>query len=191
MVGEVFNTYIIVEARDKMIVIDKHAAHERIIFENLRAAMRKVKTSSQLLMVPVEVMMTSDEVETIKEYAKEIEACGFEFTAGRHTVSVTSIPEGISTDAVGDMLSVIAEKVKTGTGSAKLTRDILFEKALYQASCKAAVKAGREYPAGQVKWIADCLMSNPEILFCPHGRPVAVEISKKQLDRQVERPDAN
>ena len=142
---------------------------------------------SQLLMLPIEVMMTSDEIQTLAQYKNEIESVGFEISTGRYTVSVTAIPEGISSDAVPDMLTVIAERIKSNTGSAKLTRDIIFEKALYQASCKAAVKAGREYPAEYVEWIVGKLMELPDITVCPHGRPVAMELTKKNLDYQFER----
>ena len=188
IIGEAFNAYVLVEHGDRLLLIDKHAAHERIIFEQLKASMsqRESKTS-QLLMLPIEVMMTSEEVLLIEEYRKEIEAVGFEFTVGKYTVNVNAVPEGISTDAVTDMLTVIAERIKNNTGSAKLTRDIIFEKALYQASCKAAIKAGREYPREYVKWIVDKLMEIPDITVCPHGRPVAMELTRKNLDYQFER----
>ena len=188
IIGEAFNAYVLVEHGDRLLLIDKHAAHERIIFEQLKASMsqRESKTS-QLLMLPTEVMMTSEEVLLIEEYRKEIEAVGFEFTVGKYTVNVNAVPEGISTDAVTDMLTVIAERIKNNTGSAKLTRDIIFEKALYQASCKAAIKAGREYPREYVKWIVDKLMEIPDITVCPHGRPVAMELTRKNLDYQFER----
>ena len=142
---------------------------------------------SQLLMLPLEVMLTSEEIQTLVEYRTEIEAVGFEFTNVKYTVSITAIPEGIETDAVSDMLAVMAERIKSNTGSARLTRDIIFEKALYQASCKAAIKAGREYPEGHIKWLVDKLMELPDITVCPHGRPVAMELSKKNLDGQFER----
>ena len=187
IIGEAFNAYVIVEVGERMLLIDKHAAHERIIFEQLKAGMHNASATSQLLMLPIEVMLTSEEIQTISQYAKEIEAVGFEFTTGKYTVSVSAIPEGISAEAVSDMLAVIAERIKSNTGSAKLTRDIIFEKALYQASCKAAIKAGREYPPEYIKWLVDKLMELPDITVCPHGRPVAMELSKKQLDRQFER----
>ncbi|MBE6549390.1 MAG: DNA mismatch repair endonuclease MutL [Ruminococcaceae bacterium] len=187
IIGEAFNAYVVVEVGDRMLVIDKHAAHERIIFEQLKAGMKNDDRASQMLMLPIEVMLTSDEIHIISQYSAEIEAIGFEFTTGKYTVSVTAIPEGISTDAVGDMFAVIADRIKNNTGSAKLTRDIIFEKALYQASCKAAIKAGREYPPEYVKWLVDRLMELPDITVCPHGRPVAMELSKKDLDRQFER----
>jgi DNA mismatch repair protein MutL len=187
IVGELFNSYVVVELGEKMLLIDKHAAHERVIFERLKAGMKSQSPTSQLLLLPLEVMLTSDEVAIIDEYRHEIEAVGFEFSLGRNTVSVNAIPEGVALEAVSDMLAVIAERLKSNTGTAALTRDIIFEKALYQASCKAAIKAGREYPPEYVAWLVDKLMELPDITFCPHGRPVAMELSKKKIDHQFER----
>ena len=187
IVGELFNSYVVVEMGEKMLLIDKHAAHERVIFERLKAGMKSHERASQLLLLPLEVMLTSDEVAIIDQYRPEIEAVGFEFSLGRNTVSINAIPEGVALEAVSDMLAVIAERIKSSTGTAALTRDIIFEKALYQASCKAAIKAGREYPPEYVEWLVGKLMELPDITFCPHGRPVAMELSKKKIDHQFER----
>lgn len=187
IVGEVFNSYIIVQVEEKMLIIDKHAAHERIIFEQLKKNMYSQEVSSQLLMLPIDVMLMSDEVAAIEEYREELEAVGFEFSASRNTVSVTALPVGIEQDAVADMFAVVADRIKNGTGKVDLTRNIIFEKALYQASCKAAIKAGREYAKGHGEWVVEKLMEIPDITFCPHGRPVAMELSKKNIDRQFER----
>ncbi len=187
IVGELFNSYVVVELEEKMLLIDKHAAHERVIFEQLKAGMKNRERASQLLMLPLDVMMTSEEVSLISEYRAEIEAVGFEFTCGKYTVSVSAVPEGISLEAVPDMIAVIAERIKSNTGTAMITRDIIFERALYQASCKAAIKAGREYPPEYVAWLVDKLMELPDVTFCPHGRPVAMELSKAKIDHQFER----
>ncbi len=187
IVGEVFNAYVIVEKGDCMLLIDKHAAHERILFEQLKAGLQKAGGDSQLLMLPLEIMLTSEEIQTLSQFHTELEAIGFSFSTGRYTVTVTAIPEGITVDAVGDMLAVMAERIGQNTGSAKLTRDIIFEKALYQAACKAAIKAGRVYPPEYTKWLVDRLMALPDITVCPHGRPVAMELSKQRLDHQFER----
>lgn len=187
ILGEAFHSYVFVELSDRVLVVDKHAAHERVLFEQLRAGMNRADKVSQLLMFPIEVMMTSEEIETLSTYRAEIEAVGFEFILGKYTANVSAIPEGIETDAVSDMLAVMAERIKSNTGSAKLTRDIIFEKALYQASCKAAIKAGREYSEEHIRWLIAELMRLPDITVCPHGRPVAMSISKKNLDHQFER----
>ena len=187
MVGEVFHSYVIVEQGDRMLLIDKHAAHERIIFEQLKANMRDKAVESQLLMLPIEIMLMSEEVGLLDTYRNELEAVGFTYSCLRNTVRVDSIPSGIESGAVPDMLAAIAEQLRRGVDTAKLTRDILFEKALYQASCKAAIKAGRDYPEEHIKWLVDKLMEIPDITFCPHGRPVAMEMKKRNIDHQFER----
>ena len=187
MVGEVFHSYVIVEQGDRMLLIDKHAAHERIIFEGLKANMKDKTVDSQLLMLPIEIMLMSEEVGLLDTYRQELEAVGFTYSCLRNTVRVDSIPSGIQAGAVPDMLATIAEQLKSGVDTAKLTRDILFEKALYQASCKAAIKAGRDYPTEHIGWLVDQLMAIPDITFCPHGRPVAMEMKKRNIDHQFER----
>ncbi len=187
MVGEVFHSYVIVEQGDRMLLIDKHAAHERIIFEKLKANMKDKAVESQLLLLPIEIMLMSEEVGLLDTYRHELEAVGFSYTCLRNTVRVDSIPSGIEAGAVPDMLAAIAEQLKSGVDTAKLTRDILFEKALYQASCKAAIKAGRDYPPEHIGWLVDKLMEIPDITFCPHGRPVAMEMKKRNIDHQFER----
>ena len=93
----------------------------------------------------------------------------------------------MGTSTAGIAHAAIVGHIKSATGTAKLTRDIIFEKALYQASCKAAIKAGREYPEEHIEWLVAEMMKLPDITFCPHGRPVALELTKKNLDHQFER----
>ena len=109
------------------------------------------------------------------------------FSTARNTVSVSAIPEGVSSSDVSDMIATMADRLKNGTGRADITRDIIFEKALYQASCKASIKGGREYPPEYVESLVSQLMEIPDITFCPHGRPVAMEITKSNLERQFKR----
>jgi len=187
IIGEAFNSYIIVERGEKIILIDKHAAHERIIFERLKANMKSADINSQMMLFPIDTMLTREEINILEQYRHEIEATGFGFKTGRNTVSITEVPEGIDTGAAADMISEIAEKLLSETGTARITRDIVFEKALYQASCKAAIKAGREYPFEEARALVDEMMKMPDITFCPHGRPVAMELSKKNIDRQFAR----
>ena len=187
MVGEVFHAYVIVEWGDRMLLIDKHAAHERLIFERLKANMKEQEVGTQLLMLPLEVMMMSGEIALLDEYRTELEKIGFSFSCMKNTIQVDGIPTGISPDAVPDMLTVFAERLQNGTGTAQLTRDILFEKALYQASCKAAIKAGWNNSEERLSVLVDQLMALPDITVCPHGRPVAMEMKKRTIDHQFER----
>ncbi len=187
IIGEAFHAYVLVEVEDKLLVIDKHAAHERILFEQLKAGLHEAQPVSQLLMLPIDVMMTAAEVEALREYNGELEKIGFSLRYARNTVSADAIPEGVDSAAVTAMLESMAGRILNATGSVKLTRDIIFEKALYQAACKAAVKAGRAYADGHIEWIVAKLMQIPDITFCPHGRPVALELSHHTLDKQFDR----
>ena len=191
LVGEVFHSYLLVEMGDTMLLIDKHAAHERIIFEELKARMKAAGKGrgmdAQLLLLPIEVMLMSEEVGLLEEYRAELEAVGFTYSCLRNTVRVESIPSGVAPGAVPEMIATVAEHLRGDVNNATLTRDIFFEKALYQASCKAAIKAGRDYPAEQLGLLVDKLMALPDITVCPHGRPVAMEMKKRNIDRQFER----
>ena len=187
IVGEVFNSYLSVEREDKMLIIDKHAAHERIIFEKNKQMMKQKEPSSQILIAPIEIMLTSAEIAVVNDYLADFEKLGFKLQAKKYSILVYSIPTELSSCDVQDTLATMINRIKDGLGNAKLTRDILFEKALYQASCKAAIKAGREYVEAHTEWIVEQLMKIPDITFCPHGRPVAMELSKRNLDHQFER----
>ena len=187
VIGEVWNAYILVEQEDKLLLIDQHAAHERIIFEQLKAAMHAQDPMSQMLMLPIEFEFSMADALILEEYRTEIEAIGFLYEVTDRRISVYGIPIGVESGAVEDMFSTIADRIRTDTGSAQLTRDMMFEKALYQASCKAAIKAGRVYAAEHIAWVCDQLMRIPDITVCPHGRPVAMTLSRSNLDRQFKR----
>ena len=187
ILGEAFNSYVFVEFGEKVLVIDKHAAHERIIFEDLRAKMVSADIDSQLVMIPIEVMLTSDEIQALTDYKDEIEKIGFSLEFKKHSVLVSAIPGNISVNAVDEMIITFADRIINETGSIQVSKNIIFERALYQASCKAAIKAGREYPKEHIVWLVDKLMQLQDITFCPHGRPIAIEMSKNQLDHQFER----
>lgn len=187
IVGEIFNSYIIVEKGDSCLIIDKHAAHERQIFERFKRNMNNDGRAAVILALPREVMLMSGEVALIEEYRSEIEAVGFEFTSSRNTVSLSAIPDGIDINEAAGMIESIAGALADSTGSVELTRDLVFEKALYQASCKAAIKAGRIYPDEYIEKLVDDLMKMPDITYCPHGRPVAFEMKKSALDHRFKR----
>ncbi|MBQ9098477.1 MAG: DNA mismatch repair endonuclease MutL [Clostridia bacterium] len=187
IVGEVFHAYVVVECGDTMLLIDKHAAHERVLFEQLRAHMKERTEANQILMIPLEISLAGSDVETLSSFRAEIEAIGFVFVSNSHGVSVHEIPEGLAPAAAAELLQTLADQLHEGTGNAALSRDILFEKALYQGACKAAIKAGREYPPEYIEWLCQQLQKLPDITVCPHGRPVAMELKHSYIDRQFKR----
>ncbi|MEE0970358.1 MAG: DNA mismatch repair endonuclease MutL [Clostridia bacterium] len=187
IVGEAFNSYIFLETEGKLLLIDKHAAHERIIFEGFKKIMKGGENLSQIMMLPIEVTLGREEISSLNEYKAEIESVGFTYGIDENKVSVRAIPVGITADAVPEIFQIFAERLLSGTGNVSLTRDLIFEKALYQASCKAAIKAGRVYSEKDNEWLCKKLMEMPDITVCPHGRPVAIEMTKSMLDKQFER----
>ena len=187
IIGEAFNCYVLVERGDTLLLIDKHAAHERILFEEFKAKIRQVEGAAQLLIPSLELVMSGEECAALDEYRAELEAIGFAYAIRGTTVEITQIPNGVSTVVAPDLLGLIAAQILTDQGSAQLTRDLLFERALYQASCKSAIKGGRTYDEGHIAWLVERLLSLPDITVCPHGRPVAIELTHRALDKQFSR----
>ncbi len=182
MVGEVFQCYVVLELDDTMYLVDKHAAHERILFEQLKRGMRAGEQSMQGLLIPLQLTMTASERQTAEEFRGEIMAAGFDYTVTETGATLTQIPSFLSLQAASDAFCETVTRLSDRSGTASLTRDQRCEQALFQASCKAAIKAGREYDAAHLKWICDRVLSDPEIRYCPHGRPVCFTMTKAAIE---------
>ena len=187
IIGELYNSYVIVELGEIAYIIDKHAAHERIIFEDLKAKISQAEPTSQILLFPIEISLTRSEEEAICEWESDIRKTGFGFTLENGIAKISEIPSEISPSAVEDSFVTLLDKLSSGEADAKNSRYQKFEKALYQCSCKAAIKAGRVYDKEHIKWICDRVLTLDNIKYCPHGRPIAFEITKHFLEKQFER----
>ena len=191
ILGEAFLSYLFIEVEDRIMVIDKHAAHERIIFEdlreNLKNRMNSMEIPMQILLMPLDIPLTPRLLSTVTEFENDIRAIGYEFEIGEKSASLTAIPVSLDINAARDVFEEIADKLLSGTGSAEITRDTVFEKALYQASCKAAIKAGRPDAKEDTEAFIKKLLVLPDIRYCPHGRPVAFELTKDNLEKQFKR----
>ena len=187
IVGEIFASYIIVETEDKVLMVDKHAAHERINFERLRANMNMDRPNVQLILTPEKIAVSTEEAAFCEEYRRELEACGFEFSVAAKEISLTGIPFGFEKAEARTLLtSLIAESLNNSVPP-ESAKQAIFERALYQSSCKASIKAGRIYDHAHIRWICDNLFRYDCVKYCPHGRPVAFEISKKEIDTRFGR----
>ncbi len=188
IIGEAFDCYVLVEQDGALLMIDKHAAHERVIFEDLKAIRETDgRVASQNLLLPLTVKLTADESSALEEYKDEISAVGFEFAPADGYADISAIPAEISTaDAEGLFIKMLDEIIE-GRGNPEITEKIRREKALYQVACKAAIKGGRKYDRALIEWLVSKLMELPDITVCPHGRPVAYRLTKSELDRQFER----
>ncbi|MBR2971300.1 MAG: DNA mismatch repair endonuclease MutL [Clostridia bacterium] len=187
-IGEAFDCYVMVEYEGALLVIDKHAAHERVIFEDLKKQREADKRiANQLLMLPLTVLLGHEELACATEYMSELQAVGFDYSVSGSAVDITAIPEAISTDDAEALFVKMLDEIIEGRGKPAITDAVRREKALYQVACKAAIKGGRVYTKEILHWLIKKLLLIPDITVCPHGRPVAFRLTKNELDRQFER----
>ena len=187
VVGVMFNCYVFVELEDRMLVIDKHAAHERLLFEKMRENMLKNEPSSQLLMFPTPVPLDRNEYAAVCQYRDELYKMGFDFTEDEGGAALLQYPTGLTDAQAVTLFSALASRLAEGHGDLEIGRDAFYERSLYQASCKAAVKGGREDSPENIRYIVEQVIVNPKVRFCPHGRPVAFEMTKSQFEKQFDR----
>ncbi|MBQ8404548.1 MAG: DNA mismatch repair endonuclease MutL [Clostridia bacterium] len=188
IIGELYTSYVIMQLEDKVLIVDKHAAHERINFEILRAGMASLEPDSQLLIIPESVMLSGEEAVCATEFAEEITACGFVFEIkdGKNAI-ISGVPSGFEVAQAKDMFSSLTSALYEHGGNVEFRRKSIFEAALYQTACKASIKAGRVYDEAMLRYVCDNLLRYDCIKYCPHGRPVAFELTKRELDRRFGR----
>lgn len=188
IIGEAFDCYVMVESEGALLVIDKHAAHERIIFEELKKSQKNDgRISSQTLMLPLTVILGSEEYSMLCEYAEDIRSVGFEFNITSGAADILAVPGTISISEAEDLFIKMLDELAEGRGKPEITDSIRREKALYQIACKAAIKGGRVYDRALIEWLVKKVLLLPDITVCPHGRPIAYKLTKNELDRQFER----
>ena len=183
LVGEIFKTYIITERDGEMCLIDKHAAHERILFESLSRDYGNVP--AQMLLVPVQVNMSAQEKLAILQNQEMLQNAGIEAEDyGGPTVIVRAVPADVPVDDVTDMMLELANHLQNGA------HDALREKTewvLHSIACRAAIKAGDKTNAEEMLVLAQKIMDGTVPPFCPHGRPCVLKITRKELEKQFGR----
>ena len=183
VVGELYRTYIIVEQGDEAYLIDKHAAHERILFEKLKAKQESI--SSQALLSPVACRVSPDEAAILLGNQPLLEELGFHVEEfGDNTVLIRQIPMDLSAEDAGDALAALAADLMNGRRETKTTiRDEL----LHTVACKAAIKAGWKTDEAELLVLAKQIMEDESLKHCPHGRPICISLSKRHLEKQFKR----
>lgn len=186
IIGEAYNCYIFVELSDRIMVIDKHAAHERILYNELLNY--RIDGYSQMLLDPVTVTLSSLEMSALSECIDRINESGFDISVfGSDGVIVRQIPLSlVGTDIPGFITSLASSLCETGKGRVTV-RSTAYERALFTAACKAAMKGGQKTSEMLDTQIAERVLTDKDVRFCPHGRPVAYEIKKSSLENQFGR----
>ena len=182
-VGELFRTYILAERGDEVCIIDKHAAHERQLFEKLAASYGDVP--SQLLLEPVVVELSAEEKTALLANIDLLERAGLEIDDfGGNSVFLRAVPADVEQSSAEDLLVELAAKLAHGS------RDALSEKTewvLHSISCRAAIKAGDHTSPQELMALAEKILSGEVPPFCPHGRPCVLKLTRKELEKQFGR----
>lgn len=183
LVGEAFKTYIICEYKNKIVIIDKHAAHERIIYEKLKR--ENGERTPQLLLLPVTVTLSKEEYSAVLDNLDLINEAGFDTEDfGNGCVIIRECPMEISADDVQDVICEIAGRF------VEKKQDVMFEKLdwiFHSVACRSAIKAGNFTSRLEMERFAKQLLSMPDIRYCPHGRPVLIEMTQRELEKNFGR----
>ncbi len=182
-VGELFRTYIVAQRGDEVCFIDKHAAHERILYEQLAKDYGNVP--GQLLLAPTAVELSAEEKQALLDNRALLDASGFDVDDfGGRTVLVREVPSDVEPADVEELVTELADKLAKGS------RDALNEKTewiLHSIACRAAIKAGDATPPQQLIVLAQQILSGAVPPFCPHGRPCVLKLTRKELEKQFGR----
>jgi len=182
VVGEALGTYILVEQGDDLLFIDKHAAHERILFDQLRA--RDYTPMAQTLLTPVTADLGAEMTAILLDHAEQLADFGFEIEQfGVGTVVLRQVPADIDLDDMETFLADIAAGLRLGKSP---DMDALRDEVIHMMACKAAIKAGRQSDPMDLNSLAKRVLSG-EAQYCPHGRPVSLRLTRAELDKQVRR----
>ncbi len=180
-IGEAFSTYIVVEKDESIYLIDKHAAHERLIFEKIK---NETKPEQQYLLASVSVTLQKNEHTAIIENIDLLQKFGFEVEDfGTSSVIVTAVPAVLKDCDIKSIIAEIAESLQN-TGSVNVER---LDDIYHIVACRSAVKAGNLSSQRDLEALAARVLSSDDIMYCPHGRPVAMRLTRREIEKQFGR----
>jgi len=178
--GQVFDTYIIVEQGDKMLLIDQHAAHERIRYEKLKNSREEI---SQVLMFPETFSMQPTDSRLLLENMVIFEKLGFQIEEfGNNIFATRQVPGAIEAAQTEETVFEILELLKKSKDPMEI-----YDKAMFSVACKGAVKANRKLNIEEMQTLADTVLLDEKIRTCPHGRPIIISFDKKFIEKEFKR----
>ena len=183
LVGELYKSYVLVEQGDDAFLIDKHAAHERILFDKLKAHQEAITGQTLLRPLPCRLEPTSCAI--LMSNQPLLEELGFEIdTLGENTVVLRQIPMDLSEDDALQAIESIAADLLIGRREDKSS---VRDEVLHTVACKAAIKAGWKTDEKELLALVEQVMAREDLKYCPHGRPICISLSKKQIEKQFGR----
>ncbi|NLC69554.1 MAG: DNA mismatch repair endonuclease MutL [Clostridiaceae bacterium] len=185
IIGQAFSTYILLEKDDYLLLVDQHAAHERIVFEEMKKQFSENKSMAQELIVPITINMTYQEIKILDENKAFFNRLGYIYEEfGNNSIIVRAVPYGGCCENEEDMF---LELLDIASSNRKENISILAEKAIYQIACKAAVKANMNLDNKEIAEMLKKLSALENLYTCPHGRPAVVKITRGELEKMFKR----
>lgn len=185
VVGQIFDSYIIVEKDEEMLLIDQHAAHERLKYEELKQAVADKQIYSQILLEPEVVNLTGAEFGAYKENRELLDNLGFETEEfGDNALLVRSVPGDVE---IGDVEPLIIELISQAENSKKELITEKNQRLMYTIACKSAVKANMSMSLQEMETLVRNVFRLKNINTCPHGRPIVITMSKKEIEKEFKR----
>lgn len=183
IIGEAFKEYIIAEVDSEIVVIDKHAAHERILFEKIKSGQQSLVC--QMMLAPIDVMLSNEEFDALMQNKQTAEELGFSFREKRNTsVSVDGIPAMLDGCDPADLVIELADNFRSNRNN---PLPVILDDMYHTFACKAAIKANDENSPAELSEIVRRVLEDNNIRYCPHGRPVVFKLTKYELDKQFRR----
>lgn len=186
VIGQLFDTYWLVEYNDKLFIVDQHAAHEKVLYEQLKKQLSEKEFTSQAVSPPVVVTLSMQEADALERYRQEFERLGFEIDHfGGMEYSICSLPDNLYTLNAKDILVEMLDELTDGV-SGMSTPEIILDKIATMA-CKAAVKGNQKLSPAEMEELMKNLMKLENPYNCPHGRPTIISMSKYEIEKKFKR----
>ena len=183
IIGQVFDTYIILQHGQTMYLIDQHAAHERIRYETLKKRISGGQVFSQMVLEPYIIRLSPEEYDFLSSRMADFERAGFEIEAfGPQTVIIRSVPDIPGGFVLYDFNEILDRWMGTSGEKSGIS-----DQAIYMMACKSAIKANRRMEKDEIRALVDQLISMENPYTCVHGRPVIISISQKELEKRFKR----
>lgn len=184
LIGQLFSTYILFEGQDFILLMDQHAAHERVLYEDISSKLKTGKILTQQI-IPMNVKLSPSEIQLLMNHEELFSKIGFEFDEfGNNTICVRGVPIFLNKVQDSKLLFEIIEEIEAKVGLDNVTK---FEEAIITSACKKAIKANKKLSPEEIRALIDQLIGCDYPFTCPHGRPTLVRLTKYEFEKQFKR----
>ena len=185
VIGQVFATYIILQKDNEMLIVDQHAAQERLFFEEMVREYREKEIPSQFLLLPQTVTVSSELFDAVCDNLETFSSLGFECEKfGEADFVIRAVPSGFGDADTEDLFLSVANLFKNGCADAKKG---FAEEVLHTMACKRAIKGNRVLSKNEMENLCEKVLSFESINTCPHGRPICIAMTKYEMEKQFKR----